>query len=167
MYEAKMVSYKILFMEVLILFSNTSRPITKADIEAIELELGITLPNSFIEHYLVHNGGIPSEPFFYSEKTDIETEIQIFSPIKYKFSSIDIKTVEEKYAFFKKKSMLMSSYLPFANDHGSNQICINLDNNKVYIVYMDIGELNSKCFKYLANDFNEFLSGLSDESIDS
>lgn len=154
-------------MEVLMLFSNTSRPITKTEIKAIELELGITLPNSFIEHYLVYNGGIPSKSFFYSEKTDIETEIQIFSPIKYKFSNIDIKTVEEKYVFFKKKSMLMSSYLPFANDHGSNQICINLDNNKVYIVYMDIGELNQKCFKYLANDFNEFLSGLSDESIDS
>lgn len=154
-------------MEVLKLFSNTSRPITKIEIEAFELKQGIKLPNRFIEHYLLYNGGIPSKPFFYSEDMDIETEIQIFSPIKYKFDNIDIKTVDEKYVFFKKKSMLMSSYLPFANDHGSNQICINLDNNKVYIVYMDIGELNQKCFKCLASHFNEFLSGLSDESIDS
>lgn len=148
------------------MFSNTSRPITKAELKAIELELGITFPNSFAEHYLLYNGGIPSEAFFYSEKTDIETEIQIFSPIKYKFSNIDIRTVEEKYALFKKKSMLMSDYLPFANDYGSNQICINLKDNKVYIVYMDIGELTQKCFKYLANDFDEFINGLSSESID-
>lgn len=61
----------------------------------------------------------------------------------------------------------MSGYLPFANDYGSNQICVSLDNGEIYIVYMDIGELSSECFKYLAKDFNEFLSGLSDESIDN
>ena len=60
----------------------------------------------------------------------------------------------------------MSDYLPFANDYGSNQICINLKDNKVYIVYMDMGELSQKCFKYLANDFDEFLNGLSGESIE-
>lgn len=154
-------------MEVLVLFENTSKPITKAEIKAIELELGILIPNSFVEHYLEYNGGIPSKPFFYSEKTDIETEIQTFSPIKNKFSNIDLKTVEEKYMHFRKKSSIMSAYLPFANDYGSNQICINLNNGKIYIVYMDIGELSQKCFKYLANDFSEFLCGLSDESIDS
>lgn len=69
------------------MFSNTSRPVTKADIEAIQLDIGITFPNSFIEHYLTYNGGIPYKPYFYSEKTDTETEIQIFAPIKYKFSN--------------------------------------------------------------------------------
>ena len=148
------------------MFSNTSRSITKAELKAIELELGITFPHSFVEHYLLYNGGIPSETFFYSEITDIETEIQIFSPIKYKFNNIDIRTVEEKYELFKKKSILMSDYLPFANDYGSNQICISLKDNKVYIVYMDMGELSQECFKYLANDFDEFINGLSCESID-
>ena len=147
------------------MFSNTSRAITKAEVEAIESELGITFPNSFIEHYLVYNGGIPSKPYFYSEESDIETRIQIFSPIKYKFSN-RIRTVEEKYAFFKTKSKSMSVYLPFANDYGANPIYINLNNNNVYIVYMDIGELREECFQFLANDFDEFLSGLSEESID-
>lgn len=148
------------------MFQNTSKPITRADIEEMELELGIRLPESLIEHYLVYNGGIPSKPFFYSEDTDIETGIQIFSPIKYKFDHIAIKTVEEKYTFFKEKSVLMSRYLPFANDHGANQICLNLENNQIYIVYMDLGELNEECFEYLANDFYEFMNGLSEESID-
>lgn len=152
--------------EVQIMFRDTSKPITLTDIKGVESELGIRLPDSFIEHYLAYNGGIPLKPFFYSEKTDIETEIQIFLPLKYKFSDIDMKTIEEKYIFFKKKSKLMADYMPFANDYGSNQICMNLKDGKIYIVYMDIGELGQKCFQYLANDFSEFLSGLSEESMD-
>ena len=148
------------------MFSNTSRSITREDIEKIELNLGIKFPNNFIDHYLAYNGGVPSAPFFYSEETGIEVEIQIFSPIKYGFNDFDIKTVEEKYIFFREKAELLADYLPFANDYGSNQICINLKNNKIYICYMDMGEINLKCFKFLASDFTEFLSGLSEESID-
>lgn len=148
------------------MFSNTGRPLTREEMGAIESELGITFPDSFIEHYLVYNGGIPSEPFFYSEKTDTETEIQIFLPIKYHFGNMNIRTVEDKYVFFKKKSMLMSGYLPFANDYGSNQICINLGSGEIYIVYMDRGGLSAECFRYLAKDFSEFINGLSNEGID-
>ena len=148
------------------MFSNTGRQLTRAEIKAIELQLGIAFPDSFIEHYLVYNGGIPSRPFFYSEKTDIETEIQIFLPIKYGFNHMNIKTIEEKYGFFRRKSTLMQGYLPFANDYGSNQICVKLDSGEIYIVYMDLGELSAECFKYLAKDFDAFVSGLSDESID-
>ena len=153
-------------MEVLILFRNTSKSLTGEEIEAIESELGVTLPDSFVDHYLVYNGGIPSKPYFYSEEEDVETGIQIFSPIKYCFEKLNLKTVEQKYVFFKEKSKLMCRYLPFANDYGSNQICINLDDGKIYIVYMDTGELDQKCFQFLANDFTEFLNGLSEESID-
>ncbi len=148
------------------MFDNTSRLLTREEIGAIESELGITLPDSFVEHYLAFNGGIPSKPYFYSEEEDVETGIQIFSPIKYCFDNLNLKTVEQKYVFFKEKSKLMCRYLPFANDYGSNQICMNLDNGKIYIVYMDKGELDQECFQYLANDFTEFLDGLSEESID-
>lgn len=148
------------------MFRNTSKSLTREEIEAIESELGVTLPDSFVDHYLVYNGGIPSKPYFYSEEEDVETGIQIFSPIKYCFENLNLKTVEQKYVFFKEKSKLMSRYLPFANDYGTNQICINLDDGKIYIVYMDTGELDQKCFQFLANDFSEFLNGLSEESID-
>lgn len=153
-------------MEVLMMFSNMSRSLRREEIEAIESELGITLPDSFVEHYLVFNGGIPSKPYFYSEEEDVETEIQIFSPIKYCFDNLNLRTVEQKYVLFKEKSRRMCRYLPFANDYGSNQICMNLDNGKIYLVYVDIGELEQECFQYLADDFTEFLDGLSEESID-
>ena len=153
-------------MEASTMFSDTSKPITMKEIEAIELELGIHFPQSFMEHYLSYNGGIPSKPFFYSEETGIETEVQLFLPLRYPFGNIDMKTIEEKYIFFKRKSRLMADYLPFANDYGANQICMNLHSGEIYIVYMDIGEIGQKSFKYLATDFREFLSGLSAEIID-
>ena len=148
------------------MFDDTSKQITREEIKAIESKLGITFPDCFVEHYLQYNGGIPSEAFFYSEEEDIETEIQLFSPLKYRFQNVDVRTVEEKYELFKSKSEIMSDYLPFANDYGNNQICINLKDNKVYIVYMDLGELTQDCFKQLADDFDEFIDGLSSESIE-
>lgn len=149
------------------IFSKASKVLTKADIEEAETKLGFSFPESFIEHYLKYNGGEPSKTYFYSEESGIEIDIQIFAPIKYRYSECDqLKTVEEKYAFFKGISELMSEYLPFANDYGGNPICVNVKTGKVYIVWMDLGEISQKCFRYLAENFDEFLDGLAEESID-
>ena len=149
------------------MFDKMSQAISKEEINLIESELNIVMPAKFVEHYLMFNGGIPTNPFFYSEESGTEIEIQRFSPIKYLDEGIRITTLEDKYLLFKQKSKLMSEYLPFANDYGANQICINLINGKIYIVYMDMGELTDKCFTFLANGFEEFIAGLSNESIDS
>ena len=149
------------------IFSKASIVLTKADIAETETKLGFSFPESFTRHYLEYNGGIPSKTYFYSEESGTEIDIQIFAPIKYRYSENDqLKTVEEKYVFFKKISELMSEYLPFANDHGGNPICVNVRNGKVYIVWMDLGEITQRCFRYLAENFNEFIDGLAEESID-
>ena len=41
------------------IFSKTSRVLTKADIAEAETRLGLSFPESFTRHYLKHNGGIP------------------------------------------------------------------------------------------------------------
>ena len=149
------------------IFSKASKVLTKADIEEAETKLGFSFPESFIAHYLKYNGGEPSKTYFYSEESGIEIDIQIFAPIKYRYSEYDqLKTVEEKYAFFKGISELMSEYLPFANDYGGNPICVNVKTGKVYIVWMDLGEITQRCFRYLAENFDEFIDGLAEESID-
>lgn len=149
------------------IFSKASKVLTKADIEEAETKLGFSFPESFTRHYLEYNGGIPSKTYFYSEESGTEIDIQIFAPIKYRYSEYDqLKTVEEKYAFYKGISELMSEYLPFANDHGGNPICVNVKNGKVYIVWMDLGEITQKCFRYLSENFDEFIDGLAEESID-
>lgn len=148
------------------MFKKASAALTRADIDTIETNLKLTFPKDFVEHYLSYNGGIPAKPFFYSENEDVETEIQVFLPLKYKYHDIPIKTAEEKYVLFREKSPLMNSYFPFANDYGANPICINLENGGVYIVYMDRGELEDECFICLAGSFRAFLKGLSEDSIE-
>lgn len=149
------------------IFSKTSRVLTRADIAEAETRLGLSFPESFTRHYLKHNGGIPSKTYFYSEESDTEIEVQIFAPIQYKYSEYDqLNTVEELYILFERRSEMMSDYLPFANDHGGNPICVNVKTGEVYIAWMDLGEITQKCFRYLAKNFDEFLDGLAEESID-
>ncbi len=148
------------------MFKKMGKSLTRADIEEIEVNLGLTFPENFVECYPSYNGIVPAKPFFYSETEDIETEVQVFLPLKNQCCDIPIKTAEEKYLLFKKKSPLMTSYFPFANDYGANPICINLENGKVYIMYMDLGELTDKCFHCLAESFLDFVKGLSEGSMD-
>jgi len=67
---------------------------------------------------------------------------------------------------FKGKSPLMASYFPFANDYGANPICVNLKGGGVYIIYMDLGELEDRCFRRIAESFLEFVESLSEDSMD-
>lgn len=41
------------------IFLETSTAVNKADIEQIEMNLGIVFPNDFVLHYLQYNGGYP------------------------------------------------------------------------------------------------------------
>ena len=148
------------------MFEKMSKSLTREDIAEIEVNLGLAFPEDFVEHYLSYNGGIPAKPFFYCEEEDIETEIQVFLPLKYRYCDIPIGTAEEKYLSFKGKSPLMASYFPFANDYGANPICVNLEDRGVYIVYMDLGELEDRCFQRIAESFRDFVESLSEDSID-
>ena len=148
------------------MFQGVSKALTRADIAEIEVDLEIVFPEDFVEHYLHYNGGIPAKPFFYSEEKDMETEVQVFLPLKYRHYDPPIRTAEEKYLLFKGKSSLMASYFPFANDCGANPICVNLEDGGHYIVHMDLGELEDRCFCRLAESFQDFAEALSENSID-
>lgn len=148
------------------MFKEVSKALTRADIAEIEVNLGFAFPEDFVERYLAYNGGIPAKPFFYSEEEDIEIEVQVFLPLKYRYCDIPIRTAEEKYLLFKGKSSLMTAYFPFANDYGANPICVNLKDGGVYIAYMDLGKLEDRCFRRLAESFRGFVEALSEDGID-
>lgn len=148
------------------MFEKVSKVLTREDIAEIEADLGLAFPEDFIEHYLLYNGGIPTKPFFYSEEEDIETEVQVFLPLKHRYSDLPIRTAEEKYLLFKGKFPLMTSYFPFANDYGANPICVNLEDGGIYIVYMDLGELEDRCFHRIAESFRDFIESLSEDGMD-
>lgn len=73
------------------MFKKMSKALTRTDIAEIEANPGFTFPEDFVEHYLFYNGGIPAKPFFYSESEDIETEVQVFLPLKNQCCDIPIK----------------------------------------------------------------------------
>lgn len=148
------------------MFEKMSKALTRGDIAEIEINLGLALPEDFTEHYLSYNGGIPTKPFFYSEEEDIETEVQVFLPLKHRNCDIPIGTAEEKYILYKGKSPLMTSYFPFSNDYGANPICVNLEDGGVYIVHMDLGKLEDRCFHRIVESFRGFVESLSEDSID-
>ena len=64
------------------MFDRVHSPITKGDIDGIQSKLKITLPEMLVRHYLQFNGGSPEKSYFYSKKSDRETNIQLFSPFK-------------------------------------------------------------------------------------
>ena len=148
------------------MFSKTSTKLSVDDLKSVEIKLGLILPDQLANHYLQFNGGIPDKPVFYSEKSDIETRIQVFLPMRN--SNIKgLPTFEEMYLKLKEQITLLSRrYLPFAHDGGANPFCVDLETGNIVIIWLDIGIVDNKAIKYLANDFNDFIVNLENEEDD-
>lgn len=69
-------------------------------------------------------------------------------------------TLEDMYLHFTNKNIIPRKYLPFACDAGSNLFCINLENEKIVILWLDMGEVNESMIPVLSNDFDEFINSL-------
>lgn len=92
------------------MFKEVSKALTRADIAEIEVNPGLAFPEDFVEHYLSYNGGRLTKPFFYSEEEDIETEVQVFLPLKHRYCDIPIRTAEEKI-FIVQREILVDDFL--------------------------------------------------------
>lgn len=57
--------------------------------------------------------------------------------------------------------------LPFAMDWGGNLFCMNVETEDIYIIYLDLGEVNESngSIRFLINGFSNFLNNL-EENID-
>jgi cell wall assembly regulator SMI1 len=144
-----------------IMFSGTSKELLMEDIQEIESKLKLTLPEQLVKHYLEFNGGIPDKSDFYSEEADMETSISTFLPMMYD-DGIN-STLEENYLYFQEREIVPENLMPFAIDWGGNQFCIDLENGQVFIVWLDLGEVNEDAIRFIANDFDEFINGLESE----
>lgn len=140
------------------MFIKTSNAITKNDINEIEKKLNIVLPKQLAQHYMKYNGGVPEKKFLYSRISDIETAVHTFLPMKYK-NEVGY-TLEDMYLNFTSKNIIPRKYLPFACDAGSNLFCINLENEKIVIIWLDMGEVDESMIPVLSNNFDEFINSL-------
>ena len=70
----------------------------------------------------------------YLRISDIETSVNTFLSMKYK-NEVGY-TLEDMYLHFTNKNIIPRKYLPFACDAGSNLFCINLENEKIVIIWL-------------------------------
>lgn len=140
------------------MFVETSKKLSYNDINEVETKLNIVLPKQLVRHYMKYNGGIPEKSFLYSYISDIETSVHTFLPIKYE-DEVGY-TLEDMYVHFTSKNIFPKKYLPFACDAGGNLFCIDMENEKIVIIWLDVGEVNENMIPVLSNSFDEFLNCL-------
>lgn len=143
------------------MFINTSKPVTLEEIKEIEEKLNIVIPKQLIKHYMKYNGGIPKRKFLYSYISDIETSVNTFLSMKYK-NEVGY-SLEDMYLHFTSKNIIPRNYLPFACDFGSNLFCVNLEDEKIVMIWLDMGEVNPDMIPVLCNSFDEFIDALEEE----
>lgn len=146
------------------MFNKCAKKITIKDIQQVENLIHLSFPKDFTEHYLKYNGGIPSKAYFYMEPYDTFAEISSFKSIKFKDELGDPR-IEDTYQNLSiKKNIIPKNMLPFAIDWGGNLFCINVDTEDIYIIYLDLGEVNeiNGSIRFLINGFNHFLNSLEE-----
>ncbi|MGH9760486.1 MAG: SMI1/KNR4 family protein [Blastocatellia bacterium] len=134
--------------------------LTLNDLDEVELNRGVKLPDEVRRHYLEYNGGIPDPNCWVMENGEWHC-VQQFLPIKY-----GKRTLESVYLKGVEKGYLGPEMVPFANDQGGNYFCFD-QAGRVFFYAMDVwspdatNEENKKrAAKLLADSFNEFVSGL-------
>ena len=144
------------------IFLETSTPVSKTDIEQIEITLGIVFPKDFVDHYLVYNGGYP-QPDTYKWSNGASTTVNTFYSLKY----VGFGKIEEAYEnlVFKEKYLPLG-FIIFATDDGGNFFCLSarqIDYGKVYYLnnyHYDITE-PELALTLLEDSFSDFIAHLS------
>ncbi len=80
-----------------------------------------------------------------------------------KYDNGDGYTLEKMYMHFVGQNTFPKIYLPFANDYGSNLFCINIENGKIVIIWLDKGEVEENKISILFNSFPDFICSLEEE----
>nr|WP_321229235.1 SMI1/KNR4 family protein [uncultured Psychroserpens sp.] len=133
-------------------FSYLEESISSEEINEFEEKYNKNLPNSYKDHIIINNGGIPDKDYLRNS----EITVSCFYSIKNGKNKIEdvIKVLQEL------EDVLPKHLFPFAHDMGGNDFCISLaeeDYGKIYIWYHDAGGEK----KLISGSFEEFMSGLA------
>ncbi|WP_444626674.1 SMI1/KNR4 family protein [Flavobacterium columnare] len=147
------------------IFENTSLPLEKEDFIELSNKIKLNIPPDIINLYSIYNGGeIREDRYIYiNEDTDMEVSVNTFFPIKYKRNEND-SSIEERYDFFvNKKRLVPSNYIPFAMDDGGYPFCINIDNNKIYMAYLEDYEETNSHMRLVSDSLEHFVNNMLTE----
>jgi len=115
------------------IFSNCGANLSLEDIGDIQQQLDLVLPEELVNHYLIHNGGIPSNSFWILED-GCSLWVKKFLPIKFPVGTE--RTLEDSYLLMVAKNVMPNGLMPFAIDHGGNYFCIDTS-GEVYFYAVD------------------------------
>ena len=155
----------------MVIFSETKENTNLAEVHKVETELNLKFPAEYVDHILLHNGGVCTpDVFAFKEKGKItNSSVNKFLAIhdgKYSNlrSYINIYKTEHK--------RLPANILPIANDPGGNLICMSCgekDYGCIYfwdheneVDYNKSGDGDYSNLFLIANSFNEFIDGLKE-----
>jgi hypothetical protein len=146
-------------------FINSGKTLTENDIQALEREIGQSLPEVLKDFYLQSNGGeLEGERYVYlNEETGGEFNVNTFLPIKYKRFEEDY-LLEECFNFFvKEKEFMPPEFIPFAIDDGGYPYAVNTRDLTVNICYLADIQENKKPMRFVAPSLQEFVNGMVTE----
>ncbi|WP_444626672.1 SMI1/KNR4 family protein [Flavobacterium columnare] len=145
-------------------FYNTAKKVNISELNLIETSFQINLPEYFKIHYLENNGGIPENQYIYNDEYDTFFKVKFFKPFLYESEKYSTFTIEETYKMHVlEKQTFDKKYLPFANDISNNLYCLNLDNSKIDLIFLDKEEIE---ILNISLDFDEFIENLEEEGDD-
>jgi cell wall assembly regulator SMI1 len=147
-------------------FVNTGKVLTISDIRKVEKSINIIFPNDLVNLYLQYNGGeIDNDKYLYvDDYNDVDVSIKTFMPMKYKRNENDVLLEEDYRLFAIEKKLIPLSHIPFAIDDGGYPYSININDNKIYIGYIeDYDGTPESTIRFIANSLTEFIDGIKTE----
>lgn len=143
-------------------FSDTFEKIKKEDVEKIEERLSVKFPESFVNHYMRYNGGVPDLDWIPGVDNFEPTIVQEFYPMFTDGISYDLKgeCMLEHYFKMLEMNVIRKELLPFAVDPGGNFYALNLIDETIHYV---LTEGKGEGGRIVSNDFSSFLNSLTDE----
>jgi len=131
----------------------TEQKLTIEELQDFENKLDTKLPESYKEFILENNGGIPEKRYFG------DYAISRFFSIKYGEDGGKIEYVKRVLG-----NAIPKEFLPMADDEGGWLFCLSLAEDtygQIYFCPLDRNEV-----ELIANSFEEFLGGLTEEEED-
>jgi len=147
-------------------------PISDADIEALEAQIGIKFPVRFRAIYQAYNGGSPVREFLVSDEDFEPVRVEDFKSI----SSVgagdanETKYIGGCYEVMREANIVPSHLVPFANDEAGNFICLEIGAGRVIYFAVDtfqadldmhLNHINAQ--RVMSSSFGDFIDSLVDE----
>ncbi|MCE5995362.1 SMI1/KNR4 family protein [Pseudomonas sp. KCA11] len=158
---------------MLIKLSRSEPQINKMDVELLEGQLSVQLPDFFKQFFLKNNGGVPDKDWWDSGDDYEPIRVKRFKAIARVAAtdSLDTKYIWSCYQAMTARKVIPATILPFATDDGGNFFCLDLVEGGVcyfatdsYDADLTIAENHLNSYRWLAGSFDDFVSGLKDET---